>query len=77
MSRLKELFFDANSSFIERYLSLFIDQVNERTLCGSLAQHLNSVIQKSEFSNYYTDTEYNRYSGKVKILNIRDYHGLD
>jgi len=73
MSKLLELFLNANNKFLERDLSLFIDQVNERALCGALSQHLNEVISDSDFSNYYTDTEYNRNEGRVKTIINDEY----
>jgi hypothetical protein len=73
MRQVLELFLNANNRFLERNLSLFLDQVNERAICGALSQHLNEAIHNSDFSNYYTDTEYNRNEGKVKTIINDEY----
>ena len=67
-TNLVSLFRLANQKFIKQDLSLILTNVNERTLCGSLSQHLNSTIQQSVYKNYHVDVEYNRNNGKVKTL---------
>lgn len=65
---LIRIFEAANSKFIKRDLSLIKDNVNERALCGTLAQHITSEVQTTKFAAYYVDVEYNRNQGKIKTI---------
>ncbi|WP_084783467.1 hypothetical protein [Paenibacillus sp. FJAT-26967] len=65
--RLTEIFEKANQKFIKDDLELLLSNVSERTLCGALMLHLNTLVQNSEFAGYKVDVEYNRNkNGKVK-----------
>ena len=66
------IFEEANQRFIQNDISLIFTNVNERTLCGSLAQHLSIVINKSRFKKYYVDVEYNRNLGRLKTMIGKD-----
>lgn len=68
LNKLIHIFENAHHEFITRDLSLILDNVNERGLCGALAQHLARQICNTEFQNYYVDVEYNRNDGKIKTI---------
>lgn len=68
INKLINIFETANCRFIERDISLVFDNVNERALCGALAQHLSTEIFNTQLKNYYVDVEYNRNQGKVKTI---------
>lgn len=76
--QMTSLFEMANTTFIQKDIDLFISRVSERTLCGALMLHIHDVISKnSEFSNYYTDVEYNRNKhGKLKNIK-KTFQGSD
>lgn len=73
--RLIEIFEKANEKFIKDDLELLLSNVSERTLCGALMIHLNTLVQNSEFADYKVDVEYNRNkNGKVKT-HLKTIHG--
>lgn len=70
---LLSIFQDANEKFIKNDMSLIVTNVNERTLCGALSQHLVRSLRKSKLLGYYVDVEYNRNLGKVKTIIDKDF----
>lgn len=75
IERLIEIFEKANKKFLTSDLDLLLSKVSERTLCGTLMLHLHNTIQKTEFSEYKVDVEYNRNkNGKVKT-HVKTIHG--
>lgn len=66
--KLIHIFVNANHEFIDRDISLILANVNERGLCGALAQHLVKQICHTEFKDYYVDVEYNRNDGRIKTI---------
>ena len=63
------LFEQANSHFLKNNESLFLSNVNERTLCSALMLCLNNqIVSDPSFKGYYTDVEYNRNQGKIKTI---------
>lgn len=77
IKRLIELFENANKSFLESELDLFESNVSERTLCGALMLHLNSIIQNSEFAEYKVDVEYNRNKNGTVKTHVKTIHGAE
>lgn len=71
--KLKRLFVKSSIKFTSENLCLFKDNVNERTLCGTLSQYINREISSSEFNKYYTDVEYNRNNGLIKTIIDNDH----
>lgn len=57
---LKEMFLEANRSFIENHASLLKRELSERCLCGTLMCELNKQLEKNACNNYYADIEFNR-----------------
>ena len=68
MNKLLQIFKDAHQGFLDRDKSLLLADVNERTWCGALSQHLMLRISQSEYKGYYADIEYNRNNRRVKII---------
>ena len=63
------LFEQANNHFLKNNESLFLSNVNERSLCSALMLCLNNQIASDpSFKGYYTDVEYNRNQGKIKTI---------
>lgn len=63
------VFEKANTWLLEKDKGLFDYKVSERTLCGALMLHLNSIISENEeFAGYYVDVEYNRNKGGIKTI---------
>ena len=65
---LKNIFYQANKSFIKKDISLIKDDVAERTLCGALTSHLEHELKSMHISGYYVDVEYNRNNGQIKTI---------
>ena len=64
-----ELFEQANDNFLINNDSLFLSNVNERSLCSALMLCLNNqIVSEPSFKGYYTDVEYNRNQGKIKTI---------
>ena len=57
---LKELFWAANSAFLEKHVILLNRELSERCLCGALMCELNKQLEKNDCNNYYADIEFNR-----------------
>lgn len=75
LERLIGIFEKANKQFLTSDHDLLLSKVSERTLCGALMLHLHNIIQKTEFSEYKVDVEYNRNkNGKVKT-HVKTIHG--
>ena len=67
--QMVELFEQANNHFLKNNDSLFLSNVNERSLCSALMLCLNNqIIFDPSFNGYYTDVEYNRNQGKIKTI---------
>lgn len=72
--KLKNIFEEANMSFLKEERSLFDIKVSERTLCGALMLHLTEKIKGTDFKEYKVDVEYNRNKGgKLKTIKNSDY----
>jgi len=69
----KNLFLETNRTFLEVENSLLENNTNERTLCGSLAQMLKVKLDKTPYSEYRVDVEFNRNDGKIKTI-LNDQH---
>lgn len=68
-NKIVELFEKANENFLEQDRSLFTDKVAERTLCGALMLHINTIMREdAAFDGYYVDVEYNRNRGAIKTM---------
>lgn len=66
---LMQIFIDSSEQFVNTESELILSGVSERCLCGSFMLILNQVIEKTEFSDYYTDIEYNRnFDGQIKTI---------
>lgn len=66
--KLIRIFETANDSFLINDRDLILSNVNERTLCTALSQHLLSTLSHTEYKKYHVDTEYNRNNGKIKTI---------
>ncbi|HFK1716335.1 hypothetical protein [Bacillus cereus] len=73
------IFEEANRVFLQNQKNFILSGVSERALCGELMKYLNIEKDKTEFSTYHVDVEYNRNEGgkiktikndKEKIINI-------
>lgn len=74
---LCRIFETANNQFIKDEKELFLMNVSERTLCGSLMVYLYEILKSTKFKNYKVDVEYNRnIGGKLKTI-IKTLKGLD
>ena len=60
IKNLKELFWAANSAFLENHVILLNRELSERCLCGALMCELNKQLEKRNYNNYYADVEFNR-----------------
>jgi hypothetical protein len=68
-NKLMEIFESCSEEFLEKEKDLIISGVSERCLCGAFMLLLRYSLDKSEFSNYHTDIEYNRnFDGQIKTI---------
>ena len=67
-SKIISIFEIANSSFLTNDRELILSNVNERSMCTALSQHLTSNISCTKYKKYHVDTEYNRNNGKIKTI---------
>lgn len=66
---LMALFIEASEAFINSETDLIMSGVSERCMCGSLMLFLRRELDNSDFSNYYSDIEYNRnFEGRIKTI---------
>jgi len=67
--RLMQIFIDCSEEFVNTESELILSGVSERCLCGSFMLIMNRAINNSEFSEYFTDIEYNRnFDGQIKTI---------
>lgn len=69
IKNLKELFWAANSAFLENHVILLNRELSERCLCGALMCELNKQLEKRNWKNYHADIEFNRDEDGVKCIN--------
>lgn len=67
-----ELFERANYIFLNSNYELFESNVSERTLCGALKESIDNEKNKTKFSSYHTDVEYNRNKNGILKTIIND-----
>ena len=65
---LESIFQQANQLFLKREYENILRNVSERNLCGSLKGCFEKVLEKTEYSNYYVDIEYNRNQDYIKMI---------
>lgn len=68
MQEMIRIFESANNQFILKEDKFIFSEVAERALCGSLMMYLRKEIDKTSYSKYYVDVEYNRNKGKIKTI---------
>lgn len=66
---LKDLFWAANSAFLENHVILLNRELSERCLCGALMCELNKQLEKRNWKNYHADVEFNRDEDSIKCIN--------
>lgn len=67
-NQLLEIFYEANSRFLNNNMETILAKVSERNLCSALGYELSKLLERSKFSSYYSDVEYNRNGGKIKTI---------
>lgn len=68
MNELKKIFNKANNRFLAAELSLIKSDVSERCICGALKSYLEKEIERTKYSDYHVDVEYNRNAGRIKTI---------
>lgn len=76
-NKLLDLFYYANSLFIKKNILNILANVSERNLCAQLGYCISQLLEESEFSNYYSDVEYNRNGGQVKTIIDEELNVID
>jgi len=75
--KLNNIFRISNEKFLLREVDNIQNGVAERNLCGRLSIYLSENINKSEFSEYYVDPEYNRnYDGRIKTILDEEFNEI-
>lgn len=63
------IFINSSEAFVTNEIDLIMSGVSERCMCGSLMLILRRELDQTQFSNYYTDIEYNRnFDGDIKTM---------
>jgi len=71
---LMHLFIECSEQFVQTERKLILSGVSERCLCGAFMTIFRKVLDKSPFSAYYADIEYNRnFDGQIKTI-IDDHY---
>jgi len=66
---LMSIFIRTSEFFLQNETDLILSGVSERCLCGSFMLILRQELNMSDFSNYYSDIEYNRnFDGQIKTI---------
>lgn len=67
--RLMEIFIDCSEAFVTQEKDLILSGVSERCLCGAFMLIFRRILDNTEFSEYFSDIEYNRnFDGQVKTI---------
>jgi hypothetical protein len=73
LSTLDTLFKATLGLFFKDEIDSILNDVNERSLCGSLALHMDTERRRLGIHSYRVDVEYNRNRGKY-LKTIKDRH---
>lgn len=63
---LKKIFNKANDKFLLKSKRMIYDDVAERSLCSEFKIFLLEELNKTKYSQYHIDNDYNRNCGKIK-----------
>ncbi|MCM1260119.1 MAG: hypothetical protein NC182_04180 [Prevotella sp.] len=76
-NQLLDMFYEANSHFLNNNMETILFNVSERNLCSALGHEISKLLEGSQFSSYYSDVEYNRNGGKVKTIRNEELKIID
>lgn len=66
---LVKVFEEASKYFLKEQKEFILLNVSERSMCGELMKYLTKEINKTPFSSYHVDVEYNRnVGGELKTI---------